>query len=122
MVPKALWSSRETRGASYWRGTPSTSALFLTRTLKECRSMKRAAIFTAAAAFSLSLTGAAFAQAAANDATPKPGANSPKSGQQSDIKQQESKGATVKAGPNAATGITVSGNAGAGGGGTPASQ
>ncbi len=84
--------------------------------------MKKVVAFTAAAALSLSLSGAAFAQAAATDATTKPGANSPKSGQASDIKEQESKGATVKAGPNAATGIAVSGNAGAGGGGTPASQ
>ena len=76
----------------------------------------------AAVAFSLSLTGAALAQTGATDVPTKPGANSPKSGQESDIKQQETKGATVKAGPNAATGIAVSGNAGAGGGGTPASQ
>ena len=84
--------------------------------------MKRAATFTAAAVLSLSLIGAALAQTAATDTPPKPGANSPKSGQESDIKQQETKGATIKAGPNAATGIAVSGNAGAGGGGTPASQ
>ena len=84
--------------------------------------MNRVCTITAAAAISLSLTGAALAQAAATDATVKPGANSPKSGQEGDIKQQETKGATVKAGPNAATGIAVSGNAGAGGGGTPASQ
>ena len=84
--------------------------------------MKRAAIFAAASALSLSVSGTAFAQTAAPDTTTKPGANAPKSGQQGDIKQQESKGATVKAGPNAATGIAVSGNAGAGGGGTPASQ
>ncbi len=84
--------------------------------------MNRVVTITTAAVFALSLTGAAFAQSAATDAPTKPGANSPKSGQESDIKQQETKGATVKAGPNAATGIAVSGNAGAGGGGTPASQ
>ena len=84
--------------------------------------MHRVCTITAAAALSLSLTGAASAQTAVTDVPTKPGANSPKSGQESDIKQQESKGATVKAGPNAATGIAVSGNAGAGGGGTPASQ
>ena len=84
--------------------------------------MTRVRSIAAVAAVSLSLTGAAHAQAAATDAPVKPGATSPKRGQESDIKQQESKGATVKAGPNAATGIAVSGNAGAGGGGTPASQ
>ena len=54
-------------------------------------TMKRAAIFTAAAALGLSITGAALAQTAGTDATTKPGSDAPKSGQASDIKQQEDK-------------------------------